>query len=121
MYKKTILRLHALVIFGCITLGSTALLARNSRDDEYYDEDERSNKSAGRGALFGSATGAVIGGVAGGPVGAVVGATAGGGTGALIGHEKDKKREHRSRRRRDRDQDELDRLREENAALKQGK
>jgi outer membrane lipoprotein SlyB len=123
MYTKTLFRVQALIILGCLALESTALFAKKYRDDDYYeDSDERSGtSSAAKGGLIGGTTGAVVGGIAGGPVGAVVGGTLVGGSGAIIGHEKDKKRDRRRRRRADREQDELDRLREENAALKRGK
>lgn len=122
MYKKTIFRLQALVILGCMAVESTALLARDYRDDEYYDEDDRSrNSSAKKGIIGGTISGAAVGGIAGGPVGAGVGAAVGLGVGGGIGHSQDKKRERRARRRRERaegNQDEVARLREENARLK---
>src|SRR5579863_3484881 len=122
MSTKTLFRVHALILLGCVTLQTASVLARNDRDDEYYeDRDERRTSSAAKGGLIGGTTGAVVGGIAGGPVGAIVGGTVVGGSGAIIGHERDKKRNRRSRRREQREQDEMDRLREENAALKRGK
>ncbi len=46
---------------------------------------EASAQSAGQGALFGGATGAIIGGIAGGGRGALIGSAIGAGTGAIVG------------------------------------
>jgi outer membrane lipoprotein SlyB len=123
MSTKTLFRVQALIILGCVTLQTASLVARSRDNDDYYEdgEERRGTSSAAKGGLIGGTTGAVVGGIAGGPVGAVVGGTVVGGSGAIIGHERDKKRSRRSRRRAEREQDELERLREENAALKRGK
>ena len=46
---------------------------------------DASAQSAGQGALFGGATGAIIGGIAGGGRGALIGSAIGAGTGAIVG------------------------------------
>lgn len=46
---------------------------------------DASAQSAGQGALFGGAAGAIIGGIAGGGRGALIGSTIGAGTGAVVG------------------------------------
>jgi outer membrane lipoprotein SlyB len=53
--------------------------------------------SAGRGAVVGGASGAIIGGVAGGGRGAGIGAVVGGGTGAVIGNERARRNTYRWR------------------------
>ncbi|EKS28750.1 Uncharacterised protein [Afipia felis] len=53
--------------------------------------------SAGRGALVGGASGAIVGGAVGGGRGAAIGAVVGGGTGAVIGNERARRGNYRWR------------------------